>query len=118
MIPQDELRIGNWVYWNPHFSHSNVQHLVHVEIAALLPDKVGYIRSHMEHRVEPFEDDLITTIEIPFTSYEELEPILVTKSLLKGFKKISYPRWIKHVHELQNWYYWNNEKKELENLSE
>ncbi len=65
-----------------------------------------------------FEDDLITTKEIPFTSYEELEPIPLTESLLKDFKKMKYPAWIKHVHELQNWYYWNNGKKELENFSE
>lgn len=28
-------------------------------------------------------------------------------------KNFTYPKWIKYVHELQNWYYWNNEKKEL-----
>jgi hypothetical protein len=115
MIRQDELRIGNMVYWNPHFSHSNIGHLVTVEIAALLPDKVGYIRSHMEHRVEPFEDDMITK-EIPFTSYEELEPIPLTESAYKNIK-IKYPDLIQFVHELQNWYFWANGKKEVENNS-
>jgi hypothetical protein len=117
MIPQDQLRIGNNVYWNPHFSNSNIKHLVHVEVAALLPDKVGYIRSHMEHRVEPFEDDIITTQEIPFISYEELEPIPLSDSAYKDLK-IKYPDWIQFVHELQNWYFWEHGKKELDNLPE
>lgn len=114
MIQQYELRIGNKVYWNPHFTHSNVKQLVEVEIAALLTDKAGYIRSGMEHRVEPFEDEMITK-EIPFTSYEELEPIPLDEFLKKEIK-IKYPEWIKYLHELQNWYYWQNDKKELDDL--
>ncbi|MDQ6756976.1 MAG: hypothetical protein M3004_08570 [Bacteroidota bacterium] len=114
MIQQDELRIGNFVYWNPHFSHSNIEAKIEVEIAALLPDKAGYISSHLEHRSEPFEDDMITK-ETPFASYEELEPIPITEDILKKMsKKIKYPKWIKYVHELQNWFYWNNNKKEIE----
>lgn len=114
MIQQEELRIGNSVYWNPHFTHTNVAHLMQVEIAALLPDKAAYIRSNVEHRAEPFEDDLITTKEIPSISYEELEPIPLTENLFKDFNKMKFPGWIKYVHELQNWYYWENGKKELD----
>ena len=112
MIHAEELRIGNRVFWKPHFSNSNV--LIPVEITSVLQDKVGYIRSHFEHRVEPFEDDVITK-EIPYASFEELIPIPLTETSLKKLnKKIKYPKWIQYVHELQNWYYWDNEKKELE----
>ncbi len=34
--------------------------------------------------------------------------------LEKISKKIPSPKWIKYLHELQNWYYWENEKRELE----
>jgi hypothetical protein len=114
MIQQNELRIGNFIYWDPHFSKSNIDVRLHAEVAALLPDKVGYIRAHVEHRVEPFEDDIITT-EIQYASYEDLEPVPLSNEWIKRFnKKVSYPKWIQYVHELQNWYYWENEKKELE----
>ena len=112
MIHAEELRIGNRVFWKPHFSKTNV--LIQVEITSVLQDKVGYIRSHLEHRVEPFEDDVITN-EIPYASFEELVPIPLTDpSLTKPDKKIKYPGWIQYLHELQNWYYWENEKRELE----
>lgn len=114
MINQYELRPGNFVYWNPHFEDSNFDARVHVEVAALLPDKLGYIRSHVEHRVEPFEDDIITT-EIPYAAYEDFEPIPITAEWLKRLnEKISYPKWIQFVHELQNWYYWENNKTDLQ----
>lgn len=42
-------------------------------------------------------------------------PIPLTEEwLLKLPSNLTYPKWIKYLHELQNWYYWNNEKKELE----
>ena len=45
---------------------------------------------------------------------EYIKPIPLTEEwLLKLPKKLTYPTWIKYLHELQNWYYWNNEKKEL-----
>ena len=41
-------------------------------------------------------------------------PIPLTEEwLLKLPSNLIYPKWIKYLHELQNWYYWNNEKKEL-----
>lgn len=43
--------------------------------------------------------------------YGDFEPIPIKDwDIPKGLK---YPNWIKSVHELQNWYYWNNNKKEL-----
>lgn len=112
MIDPEELRIGNRVFWKPGFSASNV--LIQVEITSVLQDKAGYIRSHLEHRVEPFEDDVVTN-QNPYAAFEELMPIPLTVAFLKKLdKKIKHPDWIQYVHELQNWYYWANGKKELE----
>jgi len=112
MIQPEELRIGNRVFWKPNFSNSNIS--MQVEITSVLQDKAGYIRSHLEHRAEPFEGDMITK-EIPFASFEELMPIPVSDIWLEKIsKKIPSPKWIKYLHELQNWYYWENEKRELE----
>lgn len=111
MTPE-ELRIGNLVFWKPDFSNSNV--LIKVEITSVLQDKAGYIRSHLEHRVEPFEDDIVTR-DISYASYKELIPIPLKEIILKKpDKRIRHPKWILYVHELQNWYYWANEKKELQ----
>ena len=112
MIDPYELRPGNLVFWNPHFSHSNITGKIQVEIAAILPDKIGYISSHLEHRAEPFEDDIITR-ELPYAAFEDLDPIPVSEWIKNMDKKIKYPDHIKFVHELQNWYYWNNNKTEL-----
>jgi len=112
MIPIDELRTGNRVFWKPNFSLSNV--LIQVEVTTISGGKAGYIRSHLEHRAEPFEDDLITT-ETPFATPAELEPIPLSDAFTSKLSaKLSYPDWIQFVHELQNWYFWTHEKKELE----
>jgi hypothetical protein len=111
MIHAEELRPGNRVFWKPGFASANV--LIQVEITAVLQDKAGYIRSHLEHRVEAFEDDLISK-ENPFASFEELEAIPLSDHFLQKITGIPYPSWIQSVHELQNWYYWQHEKKELQ----
>lgn len=112
MIHAEELRIGNRVLWKPHFAKTDV--LIPVEITSVLQDKAGYVRSHLEHRVEPFEDDVVAK-EMPYASFQELLPIRLTEEVLQmtGIK-IKYPKWIQFLHELQNWYYWENEKKELQ----
>ncbi len=84
MIQPEELRIGNRVFWKPNFSHSNI--LMQVEITSVLQDKASYIHSHLEHRAEPFEDDMITK-EIPFASFEELMPIPLSDIWLEKISK-------------------------------
>lgn len=115
MIQANELRIGNLLYWNPNFVHQHLTiQLMVIEVTAILNDKISYTPVNLEYRVEPFEDDLITT-DTNYKLLGELQPISITEEWLKRLpKKIKYPKWIQHVHELQNWYYWNNEKKELE----
>ena len=112
MIHIEELRSGNRVFWKPGITGTDI--LIQVEITSLLPGRAGYIPSHLEHRAEPFDDELVTT-EIPSAKLEELEPIPLTEAFMdKLVTRLQYPEWIKCVHELQNWYYWGHEKKELE----
>lgn len=48
------------------------------------------------------------------SAIEKLEPIPLTEDwLVKCPNDFIYPNWIKFVHDLQNWYYYNNNKKEL-----
>ena len=52
--------------------------------------------------------------EIAQNGHERFKSIPLTEDWLirlpKGFE---YPDWIKFVHDLQNWYYYNNNKIEL-----
>lgn len=114
MIKTSELRIGNRVYWNPRFVQSNATiELMQIEITAILTDKIGYVSPMIELRVEPFEDDLLTK-ETPYEPLEEINPIPLTEEWLQKFpSELKYPTWIKYVHELQNWYFWNHDKHEL-----
>ena len=66
--------------------NSNV--LIQVEVTTVLQDKVGYIRTHLEHRVEPFEDELITK-DNSYASFEELLPIPLSVVSLKYLDKKS-----------------------------
>ena len=52
---------------------------------------------------ETFKNGKVALNEIPLTE----------EWLLKLPKGLKYPNWIKYLHELQNWYYWNNNKKDL-----
>ena len=115
MIKANELRIGNWVFWNPNFIHQHLTiELMVLEVTAILHDKIGYTSVNIENRSEPFEDDLITTDTL-YKSLEELQSIPLTDDWLKKLPaKINYPHWVKYLHEFQNWYYWNNDKKEAE----
>lgn len=45
----------------------------------------------------------------------KISGIPLTEEWLEKFPKgLELPKWIKFVHQAQNWYYWNNEQKELE----
>jgi hypothetical protein len=79
-----ELRIGNWVMGNKPFQ---------ISINTLNMAYNHALANNGEGRYSP----------IPLT-----EDWLIR--LPKGFE---YPDWIKFVHDLQNWYYYNNNKIEL-----
>ena len=60
--------------------------------------------------VKPSERSIITSYR-----YSQLKPIPLTEEWLKKLpKNLKLPKWIKYVHQAQNWYYWNNKQKELE----
>lgn len=67
---------------------------------------------------------LYSTRKIPFAvTLEDLaqieegsqaEAIPLTEEWLEQAPKgLVIPEWIQYVHELQNWYYWNNKKIEI-----
>src|SRR5256885_1632084 len=97
-----ELRIGNLILWNPRLSTPKTTLVpTQVEVSAILEDRIGFISPRIEHRVEPFEDDLLE-LETPHRPIEEFEGISLTSEFLKkcGFdflNAISHAR-IPHLH--------------------
>lgn len=55
-----------------------------------------------------FEQDPIDDIYYPIPLTEEWLLKIPNNIIAK------LPEWIKNVHEFQNWYYWNNNKKEFD----
>ena len=112
MIPANELRIGNRVFWKPTFLQPNVDvPTMPIEIIAIETDNISYIPLHLEHRVEPFEDDLMAN-ETHNALLTEIDPIPLNPAWLMHLPALQYPEEIKFVHQLQNWYF-SNYNKEL-----
>lgn len=85
MIAINELRIGNWIFFNPTLIHQNMQaEPMPVHVSSIHADKVGAIQHNLEYRVEPFEDDVMVK-KIPGFAPEELEPIPLTEEWLQNF---------------------------------
>ena len=88
-----DLRIGNWVR----------------QPKDTLSTKY-YPLDEFEWSLEDFSD-----LENGGYSIDMVEGIPLTEEwLLKLKEPIVIPDWIEYVHDLQNWYYYNNKKKELE----
>ncbi len=78
MIQPRELRIGNIVSYNPKLSNPQTTlPPVLIEVSAILPDKIGYAFPNLEHRVEPFEDDLLQ-MQMRYRLLAEVEPIALS----------------------------------------
>jgi len=92
MITANELRIGNLISWNPKLLNPDITlTTMQVEVATILQDKIGYSSPNFEHRVEPFEDDLMQE-EIAYKPLASFEPIVLTVELLEkaGFEKTKH----------------------------
>jgi len=86
MINANELRIGNRILWNPKLSHPRTTlPPTEVEVSFVAADRIGYLSPSIEHRVEPFEDDLLQ-LETPYGPLEEFEPVPLTPGLLNKIK--------------------------------
>jgi hypothetical protein len=82
MIKATELRIGNFINWNPKLKDPAITlDAMYVEVTSVMHHKIGYTFPNLEHRVEPIEDDLLQT-ESRYKQLEELEPIPLTSDLL------------------------------------
>lgn len=82
MINPSEYRLGNIICWNPTLKDAAITlPALHIEIAAILPDKIGYVSPNIDHRVEYFEDGPIPK-GIVFRSLEELEPVALIPTII------------------------------------
>ncbi len=91
MIKASELRLGNFLIWNPKLLNPQATlPSMFIEVASITADEIGYTPPNFEHRVEPFEDDLLQK-EKHIKSPEELEPIPLSAELLGKccFQKIT-----------------------------
>ena len=88
MLKANELRIGNFIFWNSKLSSPEISFLTFpVEVTSILPDTIGYISPGIEHRSESFEDDILQT-QTTHKPLGEFEPILLTRDILEkcGFE--------------------------------
>jgi hypothetical protein len=88
MLKANELRIGNFIFWNSKLSSPEISFLTFpVEVTSILPGTIGYISPGIEHRSESFEDDKLQT-QTTHKPLEEFEPILLTRDILEkcGFE--------------------------------
>lgn len=89
MIDPTELRTGNLLTWNPRLTHpATTLPAMEIEVHSILGDKVEYVFPNVEHRVEPFEDDVVQ-MGSRVKAIDELEPIPIAPDVLErsGFKE-------------------------------
>lgn len=92
MITTSELRIGNLISWNPKLVNPDITlSAMNVKVAALQQNKIGFSSPNFEHRVEPFEDDLMQE-EMAYKVAASFEPVPITTELLEkaGFQKMKH----------------------------
>jgi hypothetical protein len=92
-LKSNELRIGNYV------NHSDFNTPVMVS---------GLILEDSRPRVAIINGSTTFLVGGDWSAIPLTEEWLIKLPI-----DLIYPIWIKYLHELQNWYYWNNEKKEL-----
>ena len=88
MLKPNELRIGNFIFWNSKLSSPETSlPPFPIEVTSIFPDNIGYISPGIERRSEPFEDDILQT-QTAHGPLEEFEPILLTHNILEkcGFE--------------------------------
>ena len=120
-IKLSELRIGNWVMLPKYWADRPIR-VTGVTVVDRTNDHTGIYEEFLhlnEYDVldaEYFDEfvDYKNGVAAP----KDLVPIPLTEQWLNRMEdnsnKAPFPDWIKYVHEAQNWYYWNNNKTELE----
>ena len=99
MISANELRVGNWITYNP-LSVDEGTEIVPLQISCV-DKEVGVIL-----------DDGFTNCY----TWDEILPIPLTPEILEkcGWGNKPLPSHINNVHEFQDWYYWVHQKKEID----
>jgi hypothetical protein len=107
MLCKTELREGNYVLANLLIGCSLFSEAI-VKLNSLDSDSVSLEIDYPDS--EYIEEETV--------SYDFLQPILLNKEWRTVLNvNFEYPSYIKYVHELQNWYFWNNKKKEIDSSS-
>jgi hypothetical protein len=102
-----ELRLGNLVFDNEDRSDARIFKVERI-------DTPEYAEWNDGEEYNAYVSILGKTCKDGIYSLKPSPIPLNEEWLLKmGFEE-KYPEWIKFVHELQNWYYYNHNKKELE----
>ncbi|MBS3086623.1 hypothetical protein J4422_02880 [Candidatus Pacearchaeota archaeon] len=104
MISHDELRPNNYILTQLQVGCREFDIAI-IKVKALGSGQISYLVDYPDSE----------SLEEEYASLEDLTPIPLNrkwKELLNV--NFEFPSWIKHVHELQNWYYWANGKKELD----
>ena len=102
MVGKEELRPGNYIFAETYSGYKTI-----IRINSIKDDSIAFTMDY------PNSDCLEE--EYSMLEWESTLPIPLNKKWkeLLGVD-FNYPQWIKYVHELQNWYYWTNGKKELD----
>ncbi len=128
MIDSNSLRVGNLVRWNPKLQHPETTlPALEIEVKAINADGIEYVFPNIEHRAEPFEDDVVQD-GVSIKAFNQLEPIMLTSEILErvGFTQ-NGNEWVRtndtiaivddeiifknqkfgasHLHQLQNIYF-------------
>lgn len=84
MVNDNELRRGNLLLHNPKLKNSTTTiPPTIIEVEAVFAGRIAYIAPGVEHRSEPFEDDVMA-FQSRLLSLEECEPVLLTGQLLEA----------------------------------
>ncbi len=104
MIEPKDLRPGNYIRVSLRLHGEDFSYSA-IKLAVVDPDFVHVGIDYPE--CECIEDDT--------WEYDLVDPVPLNEAWKKLLNvNFKYPSWINSVHELQNWYYWNNGKRELD----
>ena len=91
MIQAAELRIGNLIWWEAQtFGAKTTLPPTVVEVASVSANEIGYFSPTVEHRAEPFEDDVLQT-DTPLKPLEDFSPIPLTAEILQNLQVKTFP---------------------------
>jgi hypothetical protein len=112
-MKENELRLGNLLMWD-----DESEEIIIVKGISPNEDYENQIwvdySDFVKESIYSSPIDEFKTIPLTEKWLLQLEGYTFIPDGDRWLNGILIPFWIKSIHELQNWYYWNNNKKELE----